>query len=553
MLTPVTTTGGGSADLNASYPVRAIVNVIASGYVVQHDEYGFNSDVDWGPGGRANTLNPPKVAVVRTNVGGGSSAWQFAFNNNQVADTLVMDMPAGTSILSVVRDATPGLRHWPWYKYWTNQYVYCDTYTSPPCYTFSGSHSISVVTPSATFAALADSAAYSYGSTATITASKSPLTVSGISTPFQIDSALWSRAPDSLGGDPLDTASSNGCINFRWAGNDRVCDRVVKGAGTLTLIGHANGFRVTSQVQIGFRTPSIAVTADGDDLGEGDPITFTAQVTPANYPYQIVGWSWQDDNPGGVIADRVGLGPSIALPAALAAANPLSGSRTGQGHWQRTPVTSMPHATPGKTPNAGPGGPLFDVTPVTDTVNAADEESDLPIVTPPQSAPCSSTTLLCTMALNRSGVAIIQIRVGGKSYFSSPKHAGVYYQCPKPSFPMDYVTDVPDGELALTPKRTWRNRDGLPTGATVTWVRGPWTFDEFQFLNSDKMPVSDYHPTSAFDDVGHTAADLYPNLSFVRFVCHTSLSKVDGKLHGRMEFGNRWHMVWREIVSPPPE
>jgi hypothetical protein len=75
---------------------------------------------------------------------------------------------------------------------------------------------------------------------------------------------------------------------------------------------------------------------------------------------------------------------------------------------------------------------------------------------------------------------------------------------------MDYVTDVPDGELSIAPpKRTWRNRDGLPTGATIVTIRGPWTLDEVQGLTSYKMPLGDYHPTPAFDDAGHSVADFY--------------------------------------------
>jgi hypothetical protein len=214
-LTIDATTGGGTTSSPLGvYDTHTIVIVTASGYVVQHDNFGFSADLNWGPGGRANTTNPPKVAVIEA-WSNGSRAWQFAFNNNQASDTLTLDMQAGHSIQSVVRDATPGLRHWPWYQYWTNTYVYCDTYTNPPCYTFSGGHTIDITAPSATFTAQADSGTYSIGSTATITMTRAPLTINGISTPMQVDSVLWAPAADSVGGDAADTSSANACTNFR--------------------------------------------------------------------------------------------------------------------------------------------------------------------------------------------------------------------------------------------------------------------------------------------------------------------------------------------------
>lgn len=287
-------TGGGATNGPLGvYDTRTVVVVVASGFVVQHDEYGFNADVNWGPGGGDNTLNPPKVAVLEA-WANGSKAWQFPYNNKQSADTITIDLLAGHSITNVVRDATPGLTHWPWYKQSTNQYVYCNTTTSPPCYTFSGGHTIDITAPNATFTAQADSSTYSIGSTAKIAMTRSPLTINGISTPIQVDSALWSPAPDSLGGDAADTIPLNACSNYRFVGTDYLCDHVVKGAGKLTMIGHANGYRVAREVTISVRDARLTLKAIPVPVRAGDTVTLTPHWSDG---YQVVvsSWKWQPD------------------------------------------------------------------------------------------------------------------------------------------------------------------------------------------------------------------------------------------------------------------
>lgn len=290
--------GGGETDSPlGQYPTETIVNVVASGFVVQHDNFNYYPDWNFGPGGRTNA--PPQVAVVVVRTDGTSYPVVFPFNNNQDTDSLTIDLKAGYSIQKVGRDpVTSGLRRWPWYI--NNQYVYCDTWTNPPCYTFSGGHTIQITPIAASFWASADSSDYAIGSTAMIKMTITPATINvggtATATPVQIDSSMWAPAADSLGGDAADTVPLNACINARHIGADYACDHAVNGAGTLTIIGHANGTRQVQRVQIKVRNPALLLTANPAALSKaGDTVTFTPRWSDGAPITSVVGWSWQPD------------------------------------------------------------------------------------------------------------------------------------------------------------------------------------------------------------------------------------------------------------------
>lgn len=299
VLTPSATNGGGSVDLNASFPVTTVVDVIATGYVVQHDNFAFYPDNNLAPGG--DVSGTPMVSVIERFANGATSAFVFPFNNRLSADTITMVMNPGTSILSAARNPSSGLRRWPWYQYWTYQYIYCDTYTNPPCYTFSGSHTVSVVPKQASYSARADSSLYSIGETATIGMTTTPGAMAGSRTPIQVDTAQWVPDPDSLGGNSDDSVRVIGCTNYRWSdptnnsGSDWLCDHAIVGAGTLTLIGHANGFRQSPSVHIGVRDPRLTLDANRSRVHAGDTVVFTPSwsdgITPVPYA-----WKWFPDS-----------------------------------------------------------------------------------------------------------------------------------------------------------------------------------------------------------------------------------------------------------------
>ena len=270
--------------------MQTVIQVIASGYVLQHDNFGAYPDFNWGPGSRAAGLTSAVVDEAFPN--GTATTVGFNYNNNQVADTITMMMFPGYSLYKAQRGLTSGLRRWPWYNGYT--YYWCDTYTNPPCYTFSGSYLISVSAPAATFTAVSDSSTYGSGSTAEIFMTRSPLTVAGLSTPLQVDSALWQAAADSLGGDAADTVPLNACSNYRWVSTDYACDHAVKGSGTMTIIGHANGYRVTRQVGIAVRDPALTLSADPSATAPGDTVWFTPRWSDGA-PVVVSSWKWLPD------------------------------------------------------------------------------------------------------------------------------------------------------------------------------------------------------------------------------------------------------------------
>src|SRR5690349_1227353 len=92
-LTPDATNGSGLVLVGAQFPEQTNVYVIASGYVVQHDNYGIETDHNLGAGGA--------VAVIEAFPNGSTASFAFPDNHGQSADTLVMSMVPGSTITKV--------------------------------------------------------------------------------------------------------------------------------------------------------------------------------------------------------------------------------------------------------------------------------------------------------------------------------------------------------------------------------------------------------------------------------------------------------------------
>lgn len=70
----------------------------------------------------------------------------------------------------------------------------------------------------------------------------------------------------------------------------------MNGAGTITLIGHANGYRMAPQVPISITGPTLKLTATPHEVAAGDTVTFTPTWSDG-YAITIAtnGWKWKPD------------------------------------------------------------------------------------------------------------------------------------------------------------------------------------------------------------------------------------------------------------------
>ena len=284
---------GGYSDSTAlisHFPEQTTVYLIGSGFSVRHDVSGMNQ-----PDGTYNAYSVSLQEVMPN----GSTQWiTFPNNGGQASDTVVWSFIPGSSLTKVVRPSwSPSnltIRNVLWNGHWIN----CSP-TTTPCYTFSGGQTISVVPIPASFTARSDSATYAIGSTAKIAMTTSPLLILGSHTPIHIDSALWAPAADSLGGDAADTIPLSGCSNYRWDDMyhavDWLCDHPVKGAGLLTLIGHANGYRVAAPVPISLSGPTLKLTVNRPRTHVGDTVTFTPSWSDGA-AIVVSSWKWKPDS-----------------------------------------------------------------------------------------------------------------------------------------------------------------------------------------------------------------------------------------------------------------
>lgn len=288
-----------------TFPNRAVY-IIGAGKIVKHDQAGVLGD---------QSFNAASVAISETFPNGTSQILQFPNNNQQASDTIPFTMQPGTSLIKVSRGSWSPSNLTISNLYWNGRWINCSP-TTTPCYTFDGGHTISVVPIPASYSARSDSQTYALGSSAKISMTTSPLNMIGAHTPIHVDSALWSAAPDSLGGDAADTIPLNACTNYRWDNQytpvDWLCDHIVKGSGTLTLIGHANGYRMAPQVQIAVRGPTLKLTAlPSGDLVTGDTVNFSPSWSDG-YQISATGWKWVPDSMPNLISQDGGDCPSTA-------------------------------------------------------------------------------------------------------------------------------------------------------------------------------------------------------------------------------------------------
>lgn len=281
-----------STTLIARFPEKTFVYVIGTGFSVRHDVSGMNQ--------ADQTFNANSVSLTVLNANGTTRTITFGDNGKQVSDTISPAftlMDAGSTLWKVYRPSWNASNLTITNLFWNGHWINCSP-TTTPCYTFEGGQTISVVAPHASYTAHADSQSYGVGSTATIHMPVSPSRISGNVTPVQVDSALWTAAPDSLGGDAADTIPLNACGNYRWDAQvtDYLCDHTVKGAGTLTLIGHANGYRMAPQVPIAVSGPTLTLTAKPNAIAAGDSVTFTPKWSDG-YAITVAtnGWKWKPD------------------------------------------------------------------------------------------------------------------------------------------------------------------------------------------------------------------------------------------------------------------
>jgi hypothetical protein len=281
----------------------------------------------------------------------------------------------------------------------------------------------------------------------------------------------------------------------------------------------------TDSVRVTVEPVELTLTADRTEVGRGDTVTFTGVITPPVAPYQVVGWSWEPDSPGGVVASR---GQSSQPKVNYTAPAPFNVTLPNPG---------IPTAT---TPSA-----ITDSSSTTsDTINARmDTELQL-AEDEPLTEVCTHTELVCRMPVNGSGTVTLVVNAGGTP-LSRSVHVAVKYYCPDD---FDYSDDPI--ELFRTERFTYPGH--VPLGVGPAYILGPYHKEEDHgVVPGDKYPSAYYNPSSGHDYdggllwIGHKY--LTPT-SVVLFECRQSLRwnpiKGEHELQGPMKFKGKVNLYF---------
>lgn len=115
---------------------------------------------------------------------------------------------------------------------------YCDTPTTPACYTYSGEFQVRVTPFPAEHVVKASRYVVTPGQSVTFTASVTPVAIEGVAVPHRVTEWRW--VSDEGGNDSLLT---------QCAGQD-VCSHAPTGSGTMRATGFANGAAAAAEVHI---------------------------------------------------------------------------------------------------------------------------------------------------------------------------------------------------------------------------------------------------------------------------------------------------------------
>lgn len=252
--------------------------------------------------------------------------------------------------------------------------------------------------------------------------------------------------------------------------------------------------------------PTVTLSVDRSEVGDGDTAVFTATITPARPWYHAVSWTW-NAGAGGVVAS---LRPTdsprfnrrgVATPARRNELTP--------------PDSSLPDSS----------------------VIAADALPLDPIVQDSRTTqPCVTASLVCAPEIYGTGTMTLVADVGGRRITSAPVRASVEYFCPD-QFPIEDVLSTGPPAVQISPTDEYWARTGRPKGKSMISVGGPYYLTKMiENPGWGRYGRANYRPTYAYDEDGYSmlfSVGDTPLTSTLMFVCRTWMSK-NHRLTGSM-------------------
>jgi hypothetical protein len=223
--------GTASTTVNVTYPYRTIVNVRATGVINKTANQHLNWFYAAHPSGTQSFFPAGDATLVWMYQGTGGGYSPTATSSSDSSGSGYIALEAGTTL-------TTGQRNYKANEVASgecgpsNCYIYCGGFYPPNCFTFSGNAgAITVQRASANMVLTVDSTTVSTGSSVTFFVRPDVATISGLTTPYQIDTAAWTPDPDSLGGDYTEARTSGACTIS--GGN---CTRTMVGSGSMRIV-----------------------------------------------------------------------------------------------------------------------------------------------------------------------------------------------------------------------------------------------------------------------------------------------------------------------------
>ncbi|HEX8849114.1 MAG TPA: hypothetical protein VF761_06255 [Gemmatimonadaceae bacterium] len=158
------------------------------------------------------------------------------------------------------------------------------------CYRYSGSGHVDVTPlPAVTPRMDVDSPTVAIGQTVRFTIRRD--TVEGYVLPIDIDSVGWTPAAPGDGGESTEATKFGACQFASLADGSLQCAKKIKGAGSLNVTLHVNGFRKTVGADVAIKgNATLTLTAVPSAVKSGNNVTFTARWTDDS---TVVPWQWQ--------------------------------------------------------------------------------------------------------------------------------------------------------------------------------------------------------------------------------------------------------------------
>lgn len=165
---------------------------------------------------------------------------------------------------------------------------------SGPCYSYSGSRTVTVTVPKAKLKLTARDTIFdsvTMPDTVRFVASYSPTSAFGSTLPAQLLAWRWQGL-----GDSVSTNVTGSCMYPREA---NTCKLNISKSGTVYVDMRLNGFNETAELSVEVKPGELRLSANKVSVRPGEPVTFTAQPDPSNFAFTITDWRWVPDSTPG--------------------------------------------------------------------------------------------------------------------------------------------------------------------------------------------------------------------------------------------------------------